>query len=156
MYGRFLFEGSDHHFLQVHYPANTPFSTPLFSQTCAPRHPQPLSFEMLPENTGDRVPCRRASIPLFRLLTFNSQLIPLTPFLLTLTRISSFHAKSTTVSSLTATLTDTPSRKSFACHSYRKRGWKGGMPGCLSPGIQNAVGSTFPGFSNSARQQLNV
>ncbi len=50
----------------------------------------------------------------------------ITPLLTSLTGNCRFGEKSASVSPFAATLTDTPSAKSFRYHSYVKRGWVGG------------------------------
>ncbi len=97
----------------------------------------------MPVDLGDS-----SDLSLLKTYHFKLPTESLTPFPPTLTRIFSSHAKSATVSPLTATLTDTTSCKSFACHSYRKRrgeGYSAYSRHCTSSGIPNAVGTATLG-----------
>jgi len=61
-------------------------------------------------------------LPNFEFRVSNFAFLPLSPFPATLTRNQRFCRKTPPVSPLFATLTDTPSRKSFPCHSYENMG----------------------------------
>ena len=80
-------------------------------------HPLPSSPAHLP-------------LPIFEFRLSNFGIWPLSPFLATLTRNQRFCRKTPPVSPLFATLTDTPSRKSFPCHSYENMG---GVPPLVPP-----------------------
>ncbi len=60
--------------------------------------------------------------PIFPFHFSNFRISPLSPFPATLTRKRHFCRKTAPVSRLLATLTDTPSRKSFPCRSYENIG----------------------------------
>ena len=60
--------------------------------------------------------------PNFEFRVSTLAICPLSPFPATLTRKQPFCEKTPSVSSLFATLTDTPSRKSFPCHSCENMG----------------------------------
>src|SRR5713226_7549460 len=61
-------------------------------------------------------------LPNFEFRVSNFAFLPLSPFPATLTRNQHFCRKTASVSPLFATLTDTPSRKSFPCHSCENMG----------------------------------
>src|SRR5229473_2735842 len=61
-------------------------------------------------------------LPNFEFRVYNFAFLPLSPFPATLTRNQHFCRKTPPVSPLLVTLTDTPSRKSFPCHSYENMG----------------------------------
>ena len=61
-------------------------------------------------------------LPNFEFRVSNFAFLPLSPFPATLTRNQRFCRKTPPVSPFLATLTDTPSRKSFPCHSYENMG----------------------------------
>jgi len=61
-------------------------------------------------------------LPNFEFRVSNFAFLPLSPFPATLTRNQRFCRKTASVSPLFATLTDTPSRKSFPCHSCENMG----------------------------------
>ncbi len=108
-------------------PQITHFSAPLFSQTCAPPRPQPLSIDIHPQNTGySRMAHSDTSVPPFQLLTFDFQLVLLTPFAATPTENHAIPEKHAPASPSDVTLTDTLSAKSFTCSLTKNSGGLGG------------------------------
>ncbi len=81
------------------------------------RSPAPLPGNTPPPPSPGHFPP-----PNFEFRVSTLAICPLSPFPATLTRNQPFCEKTSSVSPLFATLTDTPSRKSFPCHSYENMG----------------------------------
>lgn len=122
MYSRDSFEHSIRQPHSAHYPAIHRFLSPADSQTCAHSFSQTLSFDRLPQNTRGE----GWGYSLANSFDPNSgPLSPLTPFPSTLASTHTNPAIPAPRTSILATLTDTPSRKSFRYHSYEKHRGRG-------------------------------
>ena len=118
MYRRSVFEYSLENSSRAQNPQSLYFSAPLFSQTCACSIPQTLSFDRLSQNTlGEGWVYFLAdtdfllSCPVFSLTPSPARSL-----------LKTYNLKLPTdfLTPLDAPLADTPFRKSFVYHSYKK------------------------------------